>query len=94
MDYIVDITVQELRGKGICPRGHEVDDVFRIGDGKLCPWACHTLLPFAAALRFGGEIPWRDANKDELEISCPDPDNVVVFKLTRHPKPAGAEPGW
>ena len=52
MDYIVDITVKEIRGKGICPHGHEVDDVFHIGDRELCPWACHTLMLFVTALRY------------------------------------------
>jgi uncharacterized repeat protein (TIGR04076 family) len=94
MDYIVDITVQEIRGKGICPNGHKVGEVFHIGDGKLCPWATHTIMPFATALRFGGEVPWRDTNRDRIEIACPDPDNIVVYKLSRRPKPESAETGW
>ena len=94
MDYIVDITIKEIWGKGICPQGHKVGDVLHIGDGKLCPWASYTLMPFVAALRFGGEIPWKTANKDEIDIACPDPDNVVVFRLTRRAKPEDAEVGW
>ncbi len=94
MDFEVDITVQEIRGDGICPLGHRVGDVFHIGDAKLCPWAGHTLMPFATALRFGGEIPWKSANKDEIDIGCPDPNNVVVFRLTRKPRPEGSKPAW
>ena len=94
MDYFVHITVKEIRGKGICPHGHKVNEKHRIGDGKLCPWATHTLMPFATALRFGGEVPWREINKDEVEVACPDPDNVVVFKLTRQPKLEGVEQDW
>jgi uncharacterized repeat protein (TIGR04076 family) len=94
MDYIVSIKVKEIRGRGICPHGHQVGETFRIGDARLCPWAAHTLMPFAAAFRFGGEVPWRDTDRDRIDIACPDPDNVVVFRLTRQIKPEGAEPGW
>jgi uncharacterized repeat protein (TIGR04076 family) len=86
MEYIVDITVKEIWGKGECPLGHKVGEVFHIGDGKLCHWAAHTIMPFATALRFGGLVPWRETKNDEIDISCPDPDNVVVFSLTRRPK--------
>ena len=93
MDYIIDITVKEVRGND-CPSKHKVGDVFHIGDGVLCPWAAHVLMPFATALRFGGEVPWKDTEKDMIEISCPDPDTVVVFELTRRPKAEGDETGW
>jgi len=94
VDYFVDAEVKEIRGRGTCPSGHKIGEVFHIGDGKLCPWATHTIMPFAAALRFGGEIHWRDEDKDKIEISCPDPDNVVVFRLTRRPKTADMDLGW
>ena len=91
MEYIVDISVTDIRGKGICNLGHKIGDKFYLNDGKLCPWAQHTLMPFVSALKFGGEFPWKDRNKDEIEIACPDPANVVVFKLTRRPKEKGAK---
>ena len=94
MDYIVDITVTDIQGKGTCSLGHTIGDIFHIGDGKLCPWAQHTLMPFATALRLGGTIPWKETKTDEIEIGCPDPENVVVFKLTRHPKDSGTKLGW
>ncbi|MCP4580295.1 MAG: TIGR04076 family protein [candidate division Zixibacteria bacterium] len=94
MDYIIDIEIKEIRGQGTCPSGHKIGEVFHMGDGKLCPWATHTIMPFATALRFGGEVPWRDKDKDKIEISCPDPDNVVVFRLSRRPKTEGMDLGW
>lgn len=94
MEYVVDITLKEVRGKNQCPLGHKVGEVFHIGDGVLCPWAAHTVLPFATALRFGGSIPWRDDRADEIDLCCPDPDCLVIFRLTRRPKPEGAKPGW
>lgn len=86
MDYIVDIAVKEIRGKGECYHNHKVGDILHIGDGQLCPWASAAILPFATALRFGGTIPWKEIDNDTAEICCPDPDNPVVFKLTRRPK--------
>lgn len=86
MDYDVDITVTEIRGKGECHHNHKVGDILHIGDGQLCPWAAAALFPFATALRFGGTIPWREKDNDTVDICCPDPDNPVVFKLTRKHK--------
>ena len=86
MDYIVDITVKEIRGKGECDHKHKIGDVLHIGDGLLCPWAANSIMPFATALRFGGAAPWKERDNDIMEICCPDPDNPVVFKLTRRPK--------
>ncbi|MFQ5869525.1 MAG: TIGR04076 family protein [Candidatus Zixiibacteriota bacterium] len=81
-DFEVRITIKEIRGSGVCPAGHKIGEVFRVGEGKLCVWAEHTILPFATALRLGGEIPWGD-NKDFIEVACPDADNTVIFELKR-----------
>jgi uncharacterized repeat protein (TIGR04076 family) len=83
MDYIVDITVTEIRGKGECFHSHKIGDILHIGDGRLCPWAASAILPFATALRFGGIIPWKETDNDTVELCCPDPDNSVIFELTR-----------
>ena len=82
-EYAVTVEVCEIRGKGICPLGHRVGDRFIFGDPDICVWANHVLLPFATALRFGGEIPWKNVQKDTIDISCPDPDNTVIFRLSR-----------
>jgi len=81
-DFEVKITVKEIRGGGVCPASHKIGEVFRVGEGKLRVWAEHTILPFATALRFGGEIPWGE-DKRSIEIACPDPDNTVIFELKR-----------
>jgi uncharacterized repeat protein (TIGR04076 family) len=86
MDYIVDITIKEIRGKGECYHNHKVGDILHIGESNICPWAQSVILPFATALRFGGEIPWKEKDKDTIELCCPDPDNLVIFRLTRKPK--------
>jgi len=86
MDYIVDITIKEIRGGGKCHHNHRVGDVLHIEDGGLCPWAAAPILPFATALLFGGTIPWKDDDNESVELCCPDPDTQVIFKLTRRPK--------
>jgi uncharacterized repeat protein (TIGR04076 family) len=82
-DYDVQIDVVEIRGKGECSFGHKVGDKTAIGQPNLCPWAEHTLLPFATGLRFGGLVPWKEHDKEIMEICCPDPDNPVIFRLKR-----------
>ncbi len=85
-EYDVQIEVLEIRGKGECSFGYKIGDKTGIGQPNLCPWAGHSLMPFATALRFGGEAPWKEKDKDILEIACPDADNPVIFRLTRTPK--------
>jgi len=85
-EYDVQIEVIEIRGKGECAFGHKVGDKTAIGEQSLCPWAEHVLLPFATALRFGGQVPWKEHDRDKMVISCPDADNPVIFRLTRSRK--------
>ena len=69
-------------GPGRCSYGHLVGDSFEIGEvcpAGLCAWAFNSLFPFATVLRFGGSLPWEDAGR--ACVSCPDPDNTVVFEL-------------
>ncbi|MHA2219406.1 MAG: TIGR04076 family protein [Candidatus Hodarchaeales archaeon] len=82
-EYDVKLKIVDILGGGKCPVEYKKGDEFSWDDPKLCMSARHSLMPFAMALRFGGEVPWRDQNKDEMTISCPDGDNPVVFKLTR-----------
>jgi len=80
----IEVCVVEIRGRGICPLGLKVGDRFR-SDGEVgaaCHWAAHTLLPFTATLRFGGNLPW-EAEPGLARICCPDPDNSVLFEVRR-----------
>ena len=80
----IEVCVVEIRGRGICPLGLQVGDRF-LSDGEVgavCHWAAHTLLPFTATLRFGGNLPW-ESEPGLARICCPDPDNSVVFTVRR-----------
>jgi uncharacterized repeat protein (TIGR04076 family) len=68
-------------GEGRCYYGHRVGEEFEIGEvcPKMCAWAFQSLFPFATALRFGGRLPWEEPGT--ARVSCPDPDNTVVFEL-------------
>lgn len=83
-DHPIEIRVVEIRGRGVCPLDIKVGDVFRSDRevGAVCHWAAHTLLPFSAALRFGGNVPW-ESEPGFARICCPDPDNSVVFEVRR-----------
>ncbi len=85
-EYDVKLKIVDILGSGKCPSEYKKGDEFSWDDPKFCIWARHSLMPFATALRFGGEVPWRDFNKDEMTISCPDGDNPVIYRLKRVPK--------
>jgi uncharacterized repeat protein (TIGR04076 family) len=82
-EYDIKLKIVEILGSGECPSKYKVGDEFSYDDPNFCKWARHSLMPFATALRFGGEVPWREEDKDTMNISCPDGDNPVVYKLTR-----------
>lgn len=70
--------------KGECPFGYKPGDTFRFDDKTppgICHWAYLVILPFATALRFGGNIPWEDQGM--CRVCCPDPHNPVVFEIRR-----------
>lgn len=90
-EYNVKLKVVNILGGGECPSEYKIGDEFTIGDPKLCPWAEHSCLPFAAALRFGGFVPWKKEENETMTISCPDGDNPVIFKLTRTLKTTGVK---
>ena len=85
-EYDVNLEIIDILGDGKCPSDYKKGDKFSWEDPRLCVWARHSLMPFATALRFGGEVPWRDYDKDIMTISCPDGKNPVVYRLTRTPK--------
>ncbi|MGD2250930.1 MAG: TIGR04076 family protein [Candidatus Methanofastidiosia archaeon] len=80
---MIKVTVVDII-KGECPLGYKVGDVFTF-DTKtppdFCHWAYHVILPFATALRFGGDIPWEE--KGVCNVCCPDPERLVVFEIKR-----------
>ena len=83
MSGIIAIVISQ---KGTCSAGHRVGDTFIIGQktpAGLCSWAFETLFSFAEVLELGGSFPW-EKDKDKALVACPDPDNPVVFELTRN----------
>ncbi|MCX8021648.1 MAG: TIGR04076 family protein [Syntrophorhabdaceae bacterium] len=70
--------------KGNCNAGHRKGDTFEISchnPAGLCGFFYHDMFPVLMMFQFGGNTPWWD--KDELEIGCPDKDNLVTIRLTR-----------
>lgn len=80
----IAVRVVEIQGRGTCPLGIQVGDIFRSDRevGAVCHWAAHTLLPFTTAIRFGGNVPW-ETEPGLARACCPDPDNPVVFEIRR-----------
>lgn len=88
--YKVKIKVIEIKGNGICSAGLKVGDIFEIGRNgqpvpiNFCGWAFATLWPFITPLRYGGKLPW-ESDESKAHVSCPDPENTVVFEIIREP---------
>lgn len=76
------VEVRGRHGPGRCSYGHSQGEVFEVGEvcPSMCTWAFNALFPFATVLRFGGSLPWEKDPKRAM-VSCPDPDNTVVFEL-------------
>ena len=74
-----NIKIRVLSVKGRCEYGHKKNQEFEQPFTGLCPYALHTLWPYITAKRFGSKIPWE--NNGKLRISCPNPDDLVVFEL-------------
>ena len=86
--YKIKIRVVEIRGSGKCPAGLKVGDTFEIDTNgqpvpiNFCGWAFVSLWPFITPLRYGGTLPW-EKDPDKAYVSCPDPENTVIFEISR-----------
>lgn len=49
---------------------------------KVCPHLLSCIFPQTLILQGGGEVPW-ERGKDEVEVMCPDPKNIVTLVLKR-----------
>ena len=80
-----DVAVKVVSQKGTCAAEHKVGDEWVIGSKSpegICLSAFEVVLPRARVLMFGGSFPWAD-DPDVATVTCPDPDNPVVFELRR-----------
>ena len=82
---MVHIKAKVISQKGTCSGGHKIGDEYIITENTpsgMCSWAFYTLFPAAEVLKFGGSFPW-EKDRDKTTVACPDPDNPVVFELSR-----------
>lgn len=80
----IEVRVVQVLGRSTCPLGMQTGGKFRSDRevGAVCHWAAHTLLPWTAALRFGGDVPW-ESEPGLARVNRPDPDRSVVFQVRR-----------
>ena len=81
---IKTITAKVQSVKGSC--WHKVGDSATLTEtgveGKICIHALYSFLPKAFAMMYGARFPWLQ-NPDVAVHACPDPNNPVVFEITR-----------
>lgn len=70
--------------KGTCSAGHKVGDRIELSGhdtGGLCGFFYHDIFPTIILLQFGGQYPWGDP--DRVELECMDKFNAVTIELQR-----------
>ena len=82
--YNIKLEVIKILERGECPRNHKVGDKFSLPEdaGKICGAAYHSIFPYVVGMQYGCVLPWEE-NPDISELCCPDPNNPVVFRITR-----------
>ena len=86
--YEITIEITKILEAGTCPNEHQVGDVFKYPDerGKICPSAFHSIYPTIRVMQSGGSFSWFD-ELNSTSVCCPDPENPVVFKISRKEVP-------
>ena len=84
---IQDVVVKVVSQKGSCFARHKVGDRFLFGrdhlsPGGLCTEALPILLPHVRIVQRGGKHP-ESSELGVIRLSCPDPDNPVVFEVRK-----------
>ncbi len=80
VNLVKDLTIKVVSVKGKYDYSHKKGQIFKNPFIGLCPYALHTLWPYITTKRFGGKISWEKRGK--VRISCPNPDDLVVFELS------------
>jgi uncharacterized repeat protein (TIGR04076 family) len=78
------VVVTVLSVKGDCSAGHRQGESFEISchnPGGLCGFFYHDIFPSLSTFQFGGNLPWWEG--DKIQLQCPDSDNLVVVELER-----------
>lgn len=85
---IYKVTAKVIKQEGHCDACHKVGDTFIIGDktpDAMCAHAYQAIFPFAMGYRYDASYRW-DTNPNITTLACPDPDNPVVFEISRVPE--------
>lgn len=79
------VKVRVISQHGHCGSGHKVGDEWvmnRETPAGICLPAFNAILLDARAIMYGGDFPWT-SNSDTAIVTCPDPNNPVVFEIRR-----------
>lgn len=83
----IQIKVQKILERGVCPLGFKPGDTWEVKGERVperfCSWAFQSIFPFLTVLRFGGNFFAWGMPEGKATVCCPDPANPVVFELER-----------
>lgn len=77
-------TGEIIAQKGPCHAGHQTGDKLALScweTGGLCGFFYHDIFPALSMMQFGGQYPWAD--KDRVEVVCPDPGVRLKMEIRR-----------
>ncbi|MFC2068619.1 TIGR04076 family protein [Chloroflexota bacterium] len=82
--YPVQVTVKSIKGK--CHERMKQGTTWLIKEGKtpngVCIYAWNSIYPVVRVFRHGGEH-WWNLDRDVSYVSCPDPENQVIYEVKR-----------
>jgi uncharacterized repeat protein (TIGR04076 family) len=79
------VRVKVISQQGHCEAGHKVGDEWLVGEKTpegMCVFAFASIFPAMTPLMFDGAFPW-EKDPDRTTAVCPDPDNPVIFEISR-----------
>lgn len=82
LGYRVVGTIKSVKGR--CSAGHKEGDKIELSahnTGGLCGFFYHDIFPTVLLLQFGGQYPWGDP--DRVQLECMDKYNAVTIELQR-----------
>ncbi len=84
--FPVIIELIEAEDQSKCRFGYKVGDSWEVSsweNSELCGFAYNAFFPFITMLQSGGEVVWKESERDQVIRSCPDLRPGFRFMIRR-----------